>query len=77
MEPAANRSPHLAFGHGIHRCVGAELARLELRLALPELFRRIPDLQLSGPESDLEYRPLSLVYGLAALPVHSPSVLNV
>ena len=73
----ASRPSHLAFGHGIHRCVGAELARLELRLALPELFRRIPDLRLAGPESDLEYRPLSLVYGLAALPVHRPSVLNV
>ena len=77
VDTSVDRPSHLAFGHGIHRCVGAELARLELRLALPELFRRIPDLRLTGSESDLEYRPLSLVYGLAALPVHRPSVLNV
>ena len=55
----------------------ARFAKSARRLALPELVRRIPDLLLSGPDSDLEYRPLSLVYGLAALPVHRPSVLNV
>jgi cytochrome P450 len=35
-------SGHLAFGHGIHRCIGAELARMELRIALPKLFQRFP-----------------------------------
>ena len=69
IDPEAARRPQLAFGHGIHRCVGAELARLELRLALPELCRRLPDLQLAIPEEELEYRPLSVVYGLASLPV--------
>ncbi len=63
------RPPQLAFGYGIHRCVGAELARLELRLALPELFRRLPGLRLAVPDHELEYRPLSLVYGLSSLPV--------
>jgi cytochrome P450 len=67
------RSPtgggHLAFGHGLHRCVGAELARLELRVVLPELFRRFPDLALAVPEEQLAWRRLSFVYGVEALPV--------
>ena len=69
MDPSVERPPQLAFGYGIHRCVGAELARLELRLALPELFRRLPGLRLAVPDHELEYRPLSLVYGLSSLPV--------
>ena len=69
MDPSAERPPQLAFGYGIHRCVGAELARLELRLALPELFRRLPGLRLAVADHELEYRPLSLVYGLSSLPV--------
>jgi cytochrome P450 len=69
VEPGAARRPHLAFGHGIHRCVGAELARLELRLALPALCRRLPDLRVAVPDEQLRYRELSVVYGLEALPV--------
>ena len=60
---------HLAFGHGIHRCVGAELARLELRIVLPALFRRFPALALAVPEEQLPWRSLSFVHGLAALPI--------
>lgn len=60
---------HLAFGHGIHRCVGAELARLELRLAYPALVRRFPRLRLAVEPGDLPYRELSMVYGLEKLPV--------
>ena len=60
---------HLAFGHGLHRCVGAELARLELRLAYPALVRRFPDLSLAVPTKALTYRPLSFVYGVTELPV--------
>ncbi|SKB02831.1 Cytochrome P450 [Aeromicrobium choanae] len=62
-------SGHLAFGHGIHRCIGAELARMELRIALPKLLRRFPDLHLSVPESELEFRQLSFVFGIESLPV--------
>jgi len=58
---------HLAFGHGFHRCVGAELARMELRIAYPALARRFPDLRLA--ETDLDFRRLSLVHGVHALPV--------
>lgn len=63
------RSAHLAFGHGIHRCVGAELARLELRSVFPRLLRRLPDLRLAVPAEDLLFRQLSFVHGLDELPV--------
>jgi cytochrome P450 len=66
------RSPaggHLAFGHGVHRCVGAELARLELRIVFPALFRRFPRLALAVPEEQLPWRRLSFVYGVDRLPV--------
>ena len=69
FDPTAPRLSQLAFGHGIHRCVGAELARLELRLALPELCRRLPDLRLAVAEHELTYRPLALVYGPTSIPV--------
>ncbi len=60
---------HLAFGHGIHRCIGAELAKMELRVALPRLLRRFPDLALAKPEEELSFRQLSFVYGVEELPV--------
>ena len=67
------RSPtgggHLAFGHGMHRCVGAELARLELRIVLPAIFRRFPGLALAVPEEQLAWRGLSFVYGVEELRV--------
>lgn len=67
----ANRDAggHLAFGHGLHRCVGAELARLELRAAYPALARRFPDLSLAVDPAELTYRKISFVYGLESLPV--------
>lgn len=72
VAPAATRRPHLAFGHGVHRCVGAELARLELRLALPALAKRLPDLRIAVDATMLELRPLSVVFGLTSLPVSTP-----
>ena len=72
---AANRDvagvahPHLAFGHGIHRCLGAELAKIELETALPALGDRFPKLRLAVPFEQLELRQLSVVYGVSALPV--------
>jgi cytochrome P450 len=60
---------HLAFGHGIHRCIGAELARMELRIVLPAILRRFPHLALAAPEDGLDFRELSFVYGVAELPV--------
>lgn len=63
------KSAHLAFGHGIHRCIGAELAKIELRTVLPRLLRRFPDLALAKPEAELSFRQLSFVYGVDDLPV--------
>ncbi|MBB4685136.1 cytochrome P450 [Amycolatopsis jiangsuensis] len=60
---------HLAFGHGIHYCVGAPLARLEAEIALGGLLNRFPDLTLAVPEDELDYRKSTLVHGLNALPV--------
>ena len=62
-------SGHLAFGHGIHRCIGAELARMELRIVLPALLRRFPDLALAVRPEELSFRNLSFVYGIDELPV--------
>ncbi|MEU7061151.1 cytochrome P450 [Streptomyces sp. NPDC046197] len=62
-------NPHLAFGHGIHRCLGAPLARLELSVALAELTRRFPDAALAVPEEDLRWRAGDVNHNLLALPV--------
>jgi cytochrome P450 len=59
----------MAFGYGFHRCVGAELARMELRMAFPALAARFPEMRLAVPSEDLEYRALSIVYGVEAVPV--------
>ncbi len=67
FDPMREPASHLAFGHGFHRCVGAELARMELRSAFPALARRFPELTLAADH--LEYRERSIVYGLEALPV--------
>ena len=67
----ATREPvqHLAFGHGIHRCIGAELAKMELRIAYPALVRRFPKLRLAVSPEELAYRQVSIVYGVDELPV--------
>jgi cytochrome P450 len=61
--------PHLAFGYGIHHCVGAQLARREMAIAYPALLRRFPTLRLATPPVELAYRQFSIVYGVGALPV--------
>jgi cytochrome P450 len=53
----------------MHRCVGAELARMELRAAFTALAHRFPDLALAVPEEQLRFRDFSLVYGVDTLPV--------
>jgi nocardicin N-oxygenase len=62
-------NPHVAFGYGRHRCLGAELARAELRVALACLLRELPELTLSVPESELNWRSGMQVSGLWELPV--------
>ena len=53
----------------VEPATGAELARMELRIVLPALFRRFPDLALAVPQRELSFRELSFVYGLDELPV--------
>jgi cytochrome P450 len=60
---------HLAFGHGIHRCIGAELARMELRTAYPALVRRFPAMRPAVDPAQLRFRRASIVFGLDSLPV--------
>ncbi len=62
-------NPHLAFGHGIHHCLGAPLARLKGRITLGTLLSRFPRLRLAVPAEQLTYRPGVLMNGLTTLPV--------
>jgi len=66
LNPARSPNPQVAFGAGIHFCVGAPLARLEMRLALPILFERLPGLRLDGSP---RYRDGYHFHGLEALRV--------
>ncbi|MET0135631.1 MAG: cytochrome P450 [Kibdelosporangium sp.] len=61
---------HLAFGHGVHYCLGAPLARLEAEIALPALFERFPDLKLAVEPGELEPSQSFISNGHKALPVH-------
>jgi cytochrome P450 PksS len=60
---------HVAFGLGIHYCLGAPLARLEGQIAINTLLRRLPDLRLAVPADALRWRPGLVLHGLRALPV--------
>ncbi|ONI76993.1 cytochrome [Actinosynnema sp. ALI-1.44] len=62
-------NPHLTFGHGVHHCIGAQLARLELQVALGTLVRRFPDLSLAVDAQDVPWKHGRLVRGLQELPV--------
>lgn len=61
---------HLSLGFGLHYCLGASLARLEVRVALNSLLQRFPDLRLAVDRRDLRWRTSSGLRGLKALPVH-------
>ena len=61
---------HLAFGHGIHFCLGAQLARMEAQIALRLLVERFPTLAPAFAPDDLHWRFSSLIHGLVKLPVH-------
>ncbi|MFD9334438.1 cytochrome P450 [Streptomyces sp. NPDC060028] len=60
---------HLAFGHGVHHCLGAPLARAEGSIALATLLRRFPDLGLAAAPDSLVWRSGTMLRGVAALPV--------
>ncbi len=70
FDPGRPGGAHLAFGHGRHRCVGSELARMELRTAFCALLERFPQMRLAVEPHQLTFRQLSAVYGVEAMPVH-------
>jgi len=65
----AGARQHLAFGYGIHQCLGQPLARAELQIVLPELFRRLPDLKIAVPPEEIAFKQETSVYGVRELPV--------
>jgi cytochrome P450 len=60
---------HLAFGHGVHHCIGAPLARAEMRIAFPALLRRFPNLRLPDDQAEVELRTFGILHGITRLPV--------
>jgi cytochrome P450 len=60
---------HMTFGHGIHYCVGAPLARLEAHVAFAKLVNRFPKMELAGEPEELVWLASTLVKGLTALPI--------
>jgi cytochrome P450 len=69
LDVRRTRAPHLAFGHGVHQCLGQQLARIELRIGLGELIARLPDLRLAVPAGQVPLRDEMLIFGVRALPV--------
>lgn len=60
---------HLGFGHGVHHCIGADLARVELEIALLKIIQRIPTIGLAVPAESIRTKEGSVVYGVWELPV--------
>jgi cytochrome P450 len=60
---------HLAFGFGVHQCIGQQLARVELREVLGILYQRMPDMRLAAPIEELPFKSGGVVYGVKSLPI--------
>src|SRR5208283_5284490 len=69
LDLSRENSGHLAFGHGIHYCLGAPLARMEGEIAFRGLLDRFASLTLAVPRDALRWRPSTLMHGLESLPV--------
>ena len=69
LDLGRDTSGHVAFGHGVHHCLGAPLARMEAEVALGALLARFPRISLAVPPEELRWRPVSLMNGLESLPV--------
>ncbi|WP_328399317.1 cytochrome P450 [Streptomyces sp. NBC_00390] len=69
FDTARGADDHLAFGIGVHRCIGAPLARMEALTALPALFERYPDLRLARQADELKQVPSFIAYGWQEIPV--------
>src|SRR6185503_3835114 len=62
-------SGHMGFGHGVHQCLGQQLARIEMRIGFAALFREFPNLRLAVPVEEIPLRTDMAIYGVHALPV--------
>ena len=62
-----NVSKHLAFGYGVHKCLGQRVAQMQLRVAYEQLFQRFPDIEFTG---DIKYAPNALVHAISKLKVN-------
>ncbi|MBJ8032099.1 cytochrome P450, partial [Bacillus cereus group sp. N21] len=60
---------HIAFGHGSHFCLGAPLARLEAKIAIPTLLRRMPNIQIQGEKEQVKWKGSYLMRSLEELPL--------
>ena len=63
------QSGHVSFGHGVHMCLGAPLARLEAAVALPKLFERLPEMTVAIPLDEIPHSTGFIVYGPQYIPV--------
>ncbi|MEV7239157.1 cytochrome P450 [Streptomyces sp. NPDC051020] len=69
LDLGRNSHNHVAFGFGIHQCLGQNLARAEMEIALRTLFDRLPGLRLAVPADDIPFKPGDTVQGMVELPV--------
>ncbi|AXI77201.1 cytochrome P450 [Peterkaempfera bronchialis] len=69
LDLARPPAQHVAFGHGIHQCLGQQLARVEMKIAYPALLRRFPALDLAVPPGRVPMRDDMFIYGVHRLPV--------
>ncbi|MEE1746700.1 cytochrome P450 [Streptomyces sp. JV184] len=69
LDLGRNARNHVAFGFGVHQCLGQNLARAELEIALPALFDRLPDLRLAVPAEEIPFKPGDTIQGLLEMPV--------
>jgi cytochrome P450 len=69
LDLSRSDNPHLGFGAGVHHCLGAQLARMELQEALRGLLRRLPELRIAIPDEQLTFKPDRVVRSLDTLPV--------
>ncbi|WP_020574701.1 cytochrome P450 [Actinopolymorpha alba] len=69
LDVTRSAAGHVAFGHGIHQCLGQQLARIEMRIGYRELFRRFPTLRLAVAPDEVPLRTDMAIYGVHHLPV--------
>ncbi|MGW1161167.1 cytochrome P450 [Streptomyces sp. NPDC002513] len=69
LDLGRQHNPHLAFGYGVHYCTGAQLARVELQVAIGTLFRRLPGLQLAVEAGKVPWKQGRLLRGIKELPI--------